>query len=500
MQSIEFKGSFIDGAFHKVSKAEESWTINSPADQSDEVISIEASYQDVDMAVEAAAKAFTSWSELPMGERISHLQRLATVFDAHKEEMATIISRETGKPLWETRTEASALSAKIKITIEESLDLVKDVRVPNALPSVEGVIRYKPKGVAVVLGPFNFPAHLPNGHFIPALVMGNTIVFKPSDKTPAVGQFMAELFRRAELPPGVFNMIQGKAEVGSRLVKHSDVNVILFTGSYDVGLRIKRDTLDHYWKSLALEMGGKNAAIIWEDADLEKTVYENVVGSFLSAGQRCSCTSRMYVHEKIYDEYVDKFKKLTKGLKVGHWAKDHFMGSLIDGDAYQRFFRFQEIAEREGAKAILAGEKVESEYEGFYVSPAIYEVSSVDASSVYQKTEIFGPNVAVYKVKDLDQTLNLVNQSSYGLSSAIFTKDKKNYERAVSKLDVGLLNWNRTTNGSSSRLPFGGTKKSGNGQPSAAFAVYYCSTPLASLEDATAFDKTKIMPGIDYNI
>lgn len=500
MQPIEFKGSFIDGTFQKSSKVDESWSIKSPADITDQVITVESSYQDVDAACAAAKKAFPMWSALSLSERIGYMQKLATVFDAHKEEMASVISRETGKPLWETRTEASALSAKIKITIEESLDLVKDVRVPNALPSVEGVIRYKPKGVAIVLGPFNFPAHLPNGHFIPALLMGNTVIFKPSDKTPAVGQFMAELFQRAELPPGVFNMLQGKAEVGSRLVKHSDVNVVLFTGSYDVGLRIKRDTIDHYWKSLALEMGGKNAAIIWDDADIEKTVYENVVGSFLSAGQRCSCTSRMYVHEKIYDEYIEKFKKLTQGLKVGHWSKDNFMGTLIDDDAYQRFFRFQDIAEREGARPILMGKKVETDYEGYYVSPGIFEVPTVDPNSVYQKTEIFGPNVAVYKVKDLDETLDLVNQSSYGLSSAIFTKNKMNYDRAIAKLDVGLLNWNRTTNGSSSKLPFGGTKKSGNGQPSASFAVYYCSTPLASLEDATEFDKTKIMPGIDFNI
>lgn len=495
-----YQGSFINGNFIKPTRADEAWGIKSPADLSDEIINIEASYLDVDMACEAAKKAFGPWSNLSLEARISHLNKLATVFDLHKEELATVISRETGKPLWETRTEAGALSAKIRITIDESLQLVKDVRVPNALPKVEGVIRYKPKGVVVVLGPFNFPAHLPNGHFIPALVMGNTVVFKPSDKTPAVGQFLAQLFQKAELPPGVFNMIQGKAEVGARLVKHSDVNAVLFTGSYDVGLKIKRDTVDHYWKSLALEMGGKNAAIIWDDADLEKTIYENVIGSFLSAGQRCSCTSRMYVHEKIYDEYVDKFRKLSTGLKIGHWQQDNFMGSLIDEDAYQRFFRFQEIAEREGALPVLMGEKVETGFDGYYVSPSIFAVPEANDQSVYQKTEIFGPNVAIYKVNDLDMALSLVNKSNYGLSSAIFTKDKKNYDKALSALDVGLLNWNRTTNGSSSKLPFGGTKKSGNGQPSAHFAVYYCSTPMASLEDETQFDKSQIMPGIDYNI
>lgn len=495
-----YQGSFINGNFIKPTRADEAWGIKSPADLSDEIINIEASYLDVDMACEAAKKAFGPWSNLSLEARISHLNKLATVFDLHKEELATVISRETGKPLWETRTEAGALSAKIRITIDESLQLVKDVRVPNALPKVEGVIRYKPKGVVVVLGPFNFPAHLPNGHFIPALVMGNTVVFKPSDKTPAVGQFLAQLFQKAELPPGVFNMIQGKAEVGARLVKHSDVNAVLFTGSYDVGLKIKRDTVDHYWKSLALEMGGKNAAIIWDDADLEKTIYENVIGSFLSAGQRCSCTSRMYVHEKIYDEYVDKFRRLSTGLKIGHWQQDNFMGSLIDEDAYQRFFRFQEIAEREGALPVLMGEKVETGFDGYYVSPSIFAVPEANDQSVYQKTEIFGPNVAIYKVNDLDMALSLVNKSNYGLSSAIFTKDKKNYDKALSALDVGLLNWNRTTNGSSSKLPFGGTKKSGNGQPSAHFAVYYCSTPMASLEDETQFDKSQIMPGIDYNI
>lgn len=500
VKPVEYKGSFINGEFNKPQRAEESWVVKSPADLNDEVIQIEASYQDVDKACEAAKEAFVAWSQLSFDERINYLRKLATVFETHKEDLAELISRETGKPLWETRTEAGALSAKVKVTIEDSFKLVEDVRIENALPNVDGYIRYRPKGPMVVLGPFNFPAHLPNGHFIPALLMGNTVVFKPSDKTPAVGQFMAEMFSRAELPRGVFNMVQGQAEIGKRLAKHNDINAVLFTGSYEVGLKIKRDTVDHYWKSLALEMGGKNAAIVWDDAEIEKTVYENVVGSFLSAGQRCSCTSRMYVHENIYDEYVEKFKKLTMGLSVGHWSENNFMGSLIDEDAYLRFFRYQDIARREGAEPILLGEKVETKYEGYYTSPAIFSVDQPSVDSVYQKSEIFGPNVAIYKVNDLEQAISMVNDSSYGLSSAIFTKNKANYEKALSTLDVGLLNWNRTTNGSSSRLPFGGTKKSGNGHPSAHFAVYYCSTPIASLEDETVFDKSKVMPGIDFNI
>ncbi len=497
---INFLGNYINGEFIKTQKSDESWQVVSPADTSDEVIAIETSYTHVDQACEAAFNAYKKWRFTSLDERKNALMRLQEVYLANSEKMASIISRETGKPTWEAMTEAKALAGKIKITIEHSLKLVEEGRIENALPNTDGVIRYKSRGVMAVVGPFNFPAHLPNGHIVPALLTGNTVVFKPSDKTPAVAQFMAEMFHEAGFPEGVFNLVQGLGETGKRLVGHKLVSGVLFTGSYDVGLRIKQETINQYWKILALEMGGKNTTIVWDDADLKKGIYDTLIGSFLTAGQRCSCTSKLVLHESIYDEFVEKFHAAAKKIKVDHWSNSPFMGPLISKDSLDKYVRFQEIAGREGAESLMRGKALApSGYNGYYVSPSINLVSQFDPASVYQKSEIFGPNVAVYKVKELEEATEITNASGFGLAMSVFTKDRAIYEQLLVEAQVGLLNWNRTTNGASSRLPFGGMGKSGNDRPSAHFAVNYCTSPIASLEDRNDFDPNAVLPGIEYS-
>jgi len=498
-KSIEFRGDFIDGQFIRPSRSEGSWTIHSPADLKDKVIHIESSTAHVSAACSAAKKAFRAWSHLSLDERKEHLLNLKKAYLDRAADMAEIICREVGKPMWEAKTEAAALASKIDITIEHSLKLVAEEKVAAALPGVDGYVRFKARGVMAVVGPFNFPAHLPNGHIIPALIMGNTIVFKPSDKTPAVGQLMAEIFQQAGLPPGVINVIQGQGEIGRRLVQNEDVDGILFTGSYEVGLKIKQDTLEHYWKILALEMGGKNSTVIWSDADLEKAVYETLVGAYMTTGQRCSCTSKVIVHRSVRDKFLQNFHDNAKKLTVGHWASNPFMGPLISQDSVEKYVRFQEIAKREGAESLMRGKVLDVGREGYYVTPSINLVDRFNAESVYQKNEIFGPNVAVYTVDDFDQAIGVVNAGGFGLSMALFSKDKSLYEKALQDARVGLLNWNRTTNGSSSRLPFGGMGKSGNDRPSGSFAIQYCAVPVASLEDMGAFDRTKVLPGLPYD-
>lgn len=497
---IEYKGDFINGRFVTVSRGDGEFKDISPSDLNDLVMTVPFKHEHVDEACVAAKKAYPAWARLGMDERKTYLLRLKELFDVHAEQMAQVISRDTGKPSWEAMTEAKALGAKIDITLNQSLSLIAEERIPNALPQVEGVIRYRSRGVMAVVGPFNFPAHLPNGHIIPALIAGNTIVFKPSEQTPAVGQFMAEIIEKAQFPPGVFNMVQGDGAAGGRLVAHENVDGILFTGSYEVGLKIKQETLTHYWKILALEMGGKNATVVWDDADMDKAVYESLVGAYMTAGQRCSCTSRIILHPKIAEEFTEKFYQAAKKLSIGHWSENTFMGPLINASAVEKYIRFQEIANRENCESLMRGKALDLKTKGHYVTPSIHLVKKFDPNSIYQKSEIFGPNVAIYQSDNFDETMNIVNSTGYGLVMALFSKNKELYNEALLQARVGLLNWNRTTNGSSSRLPFGGMGKSGNDRPSAHFAIQYCTVPLASLEDPTQFDPTKVLPGMNLEM
>lgn len=497
---VNYKGDFINGQFVPVVKGDGEFKDISPADLSDTVMVVPFKHDHINEACSAAKKAYPAWAMLSMDERKSYLMRLKEMYDSHVEQMAQLICRDTGKPLWDGLTEAKALGAKIDITLNHSIKLIAEERVVNALPQVDGVIRYRSRGVMAVVGPFNFPAHLPNGHIIPALIAGNTVVFKPSEQTPAVGQFMAELFEKAKFPPGVFNLVQGDGAAGGLLVAHEHVDGVLFTGSYEVGLKIKQETLTHYWKILALEMGGKNATIVWDDADMDKAVYESLVGAYMTSGQRCSGTSRIIVHPKLADEFTEKFYQAAKKLSIGHWQENPFMGTLINAAAVEKYIRFQEIANRENCESVMRGKSLDLKHKGYYVTPSIHLVKKFDPNSVYQKSEIFGPNVAIYQSDNFDETMNIVNSTGYGLAMALFTKNKGLYEEALFKARVGILNWNRTTNGASSRLPFGGMGKSGNDRPSAHFAVQYCTVPMASLEDPTAFDPTKALPGMNLDM
>lgn len=498
--TYEWKGDFINNKFIKNDRPDGDFQNVSPADLKEQVFHFEYSYQHVDQACEAARKAYKKWAHTSYEDRKALVLKLKEQFQQNAERIAEIIARETGKPFWESMTEAKALVGKIDTTINASMKLVETSVVENALPQVNGVIRYKPRGVMAVVGPFNFPAHLPNGHMVPALLTGNTIVYKPSEKTPAVGQVYAEMIEAAGFPEGVFNLVQGDGQTGKRLVEHEWVDGVLFTGSYDVGLKIKEATLTHYWKLLALEMGGKNSTIVWDDADIDKALYESLLGCFLTAGQRCSCTSKIILHKSIKDQFVDRFYNAAKKIKIGYWKDNPFMGPLISEDSVEKYIRFQEIAKREGAENLMRGKALETEKLGHYVTPSINMVKEFNPKSFYQNNEIFGPNVAIFTVDEYEQAMEITNSAGFGLVAAIFTKDQSLFEKALIDARVGLLNWNRTTNGASSKLPFGGMGKSGNDRPSAHFAVNYCTVPVASLEDKTPFNKEQQLPALDFEI
>ena len=498
LDPIECKGNFIGGEFVRSQTKSGSFENASPSNLNEKVMETDFHIDHVEDACFAASKAFKDWSLWSVEDRMEALNRVKNLFASRQEEFATIIARETGKPLWETTLEAQALVTKFDVTFQYSLKLVEEMGIKKVLPGTDGWVRFRPRGVFAVLGPFNFPAHLPNGHIVPALVTGNTVVFKPSEYTPATGQLMAQCYQKAGLPPGVFNLIQGPGEIGRKLVNHKEVDGILFTGSYQTGLEIKKATICDYWKILALEMGGKNASIVWKDANRDKAAYETLIGAYLSSGQRCSSTSRIFVHKDIFEEFLSHFHEKARSLVIDHWSKNPFMGPVISQKSLDACLDFQNKALEEGCESIMEGKPLELDPPGFYITPGIYKAPTFDPSSVYQNTEIFGPNVAIHEIEDLDQAIVASNNSGYGLSMSVFSRDRNPYQYCLDRAQVGLLNWNRTTNGASSRLPFGGRGKSGNDRPCALFSVYYCTVPLASLEDHRDFNPDQILPGIRW--
>lgn len=489
-----FQGNYIEGQFFTVSGSEKAgeWALKSPADLSDSIGDVAYSYAAIDRAVESALKAFRSWRRVSLSDRAAALKRYQEQIKRREEQLARQISREVGKPLWESKTEVASMVSKIDISIQHGQKLTSDYEIPNIMGAAQegvlGACRYRPHGVMAVIGPFNFPGHLPNGHIVPALLAGNTIVFKPSEKTPGVAQLMAEAMHAAGLPAGVFNLVQGEREVGRRLCVHPEVAGVLFTGSYEVGTRIKQDTLLQHWKLLALEMGGKNSTIIHQDADFESAVQETLLSAFLTTGQRCSATSRVLVHESLLERFLESFHARAKAFTIGHWSKPSFMGPLIDAASVDRYTKFLGIASREGCELVMRGKAIETGHAGHYVAPSIAWVPSPSIEqtkkSVFQQSELFAPCAAVLGYRDLDEAVAQANETQFGLVTSVFTGDRKVYDKAREDLEVGLVNWNKSTVGASSRLPFGGFKKSGNHFPTALSASLYCAAPVSSLEVA----------------
>jgi succinylglutamic semialdehyde dehydrogenase len=503
--NLPVQGNFIQGKFQRVLEANGEWTGRSPADFSDEIGKFQYSYRSAEDAVQSARSAFTSWRRQTFADRAGFLKKYQAAIKKREDEFAEVISREVGKPLWESKTELTAMVNKIDITINESMQSIADFEVPKIMDNTLGACRHKPLGVMAVIGPFNFPGHLPNGHIVPALLTGNTVVFKPSEKTPLVGQLMAECMLEAGFPPGVFNMIQGEREVGRRLCVHEGVDGILFTGSYEVGTRIKQDTLQQHWKILVLEMGGKNPTIVWDDARLDVAVFETLTGAFLTAGQRCSATSRILVQNKVLGEFLERFHNQAKAFSIGHPFDQPFMGPLIDQGSVDRYMKFLGIATREGCEVVMRGKLLDLPFRGNYVTPSICLVKdhSLENSkkSIYQQTELFAPNVAILGVEDLDEAIAQANLTQYGLVASVFTQDRAIYEKCWEGMEMGLINWNKSTVGASSRLPFGGLKKSGNHFPTALTATRYCTSSVSSLEVAEPLPVAEVapkMPGLNW--
>jgi succinylglutamic semialdehyde dehydrogenase len=437
----------------------------------------------VDPAVASARKAFSKWSALPVARRLVFARRFQSLLGGeHGDRLAFVISRETGKSLSESQAEVRSMAEKVDITAAEGMSLVEDRSFP--LPDgTRGEIRHRSLGVAAVIGPFNVPGHLPNGQIVPALLSGNTVVFKPSEQTPFTGQVMAELWDKAGLPSGVFNLVQGDGAVGGKLSAHPDVNAVFFTGSVETGRRVSMACAADPSKLVALEMGGKNAALVLDDADLGVAVPAVVQGAFATAGQRCSCTSRVLVQRKIFRRFLDAFLPALDRVTVGYFTENRVMGPLIDGAAVDRFLGAQKTARRLGYETLREGRALSLSRRGRYVSPSVHLWEGVPKFSRpdYWDEELFAPDAAVYVLKDEEDMTGLHNASRFGLAAAVFTSSESRFRRVGGRLNAGVVHWNRSTAMSPGRLPFGGVKASGNHRPAGLYVPFACVSPVGSV-------------------
>lgn len=419
-----------------------------------------------------------------MDQRVVYLKKYQEVVRARKDEIAMALALEVGKPLWEAKTEAGALDAKVSVTITDSMERIKLKTIKDVMPKIDGHVVHKPLGPCFVIGPFNFPCHLANGQILSALLAGNSIIFKPSEKTIYSAQLMIECFHEAGFPEGVINFINGTGHTAGKITGDKRIRGVFFTGSRGVGLRILENTYQDMGKLVALELGGKNSTIIHHDTNISHALPELLRACFLTSGQRCTSTSMILVHRKIEQEFISQFKTLTERIKVGHPTKsaDPFMGSLIDGQAEKLYFDFCNFGKQEGAEEIVSPRKLDVGFEGHYVSPSIHYAKKPNLTGKFIQEEIFGPNCFFVPYDDIEEAIKIANCTEYGLAASVFTRDPEIYNLCLRDIDSGLLNLNRSTVGATSRLPFGGVKNSGNHRPAAVAMIDHCVSTVASLE------------------
>jgi succinylglutamic semialdehyde dehydrogenase len=427
---------------------------------------------DANAEVAAARAGFPDWARRTLDERMAILRRFAELTKERRAEFADLIARETGKPVWEAGTEVDTVVNKVDISIRALQE-----RTGTRDLGAGAALRHKPHGVLAVLGPYNFPAHLANGHIVPALLAGNAVVFKPSEKTPASGEMLIRLYHEAGVPKGAARLLIGGPDQGRTLSSHPDIDGLLFTGSARTGLALNRQFADTPEKILALEMGGNNPLVVWDADDLDAAAAIIAQSAYLSAGQRCTAARRLIVRDGAHIALINKLNKLTDRLIVGapHDEPQPFLGPVIDNDAADALTEaFLSLVER-GGEVIRPLERLEPDLP--FVSPALIDVTKVRGRP---DAELFGPVLQLIRVPDFDAAIAEANATRYGLSASLVGGDQALFDRFWAGARAGIVNWNKPTNGASSAAPFGGVGLSGNHRPSAYYAADYVAYPVVS--------------------
>ena len=437
---------------------------------------------DAEAEVAAARAAWPEWAAHSVSYRIEAMRRFANEVRAREQDFTDLISRETGKPVWEARTEVAAVIKKVEISASAYLERTPMRKLEAALGS-KVAVRHKPHGVLAVLGPYNFPAHLPNGHIVPALIAGNAVVFKPSEKTPATGSFLVDCFRAAGVPEGVVRVLIGGPAEGRALAGQDGIDGLLFTGSARAGMSLHRQFAEAPHKMLALELGGNNPLVVWQAADIEAAAMIAVQSAYLSAGQRCTAARRLIVEDGAEGPLVEAIVKLIDRIIVDHPHADPqpFMGPVIDLAAADHLqSQWMELMMK-GGKPIRRLDRPHEERP--YLTPALIDVT--DARERPDE-EMFGPVLQMIRVKDFDAAIDEANNTRFGLAASLVGGTPAMYDKYWANVRAGVINWNKPTNGAPSNAPFGGVGLSGNHRPSAFYAADYCAYPVTSSETELA--------------
>lgn len=453
-----------------------------------------ANLQQVNEAVIAAQSAFSIWQKTNYRIKLSILRRFAGLLEKQKKYFTECIGLETGKPLWDSANEVLAMINKIEISIKAYQE--RSSAFEKVTASGHSVIHHRPHGVVAVFGPYNFPGHLPNGHIVPALLAGNTVVYKPSEYTPMVAEETIKIWLEAGLPEGVINLIQGGKETGIALAGHPDINGLFFTGSSAVGHLLHKQFAGEPGKILALEMGGNNPLIVYNPSNIDAAVYHTLISSFISAGQRCTCARRLFVQNgEKGDKFLDRLVEVTKNIHIGDYNEKEqpFMGALISIPASDLILRAQRSLQQMGGISLLEAKRLKDCTA--LLSPGIIDVTKVDN---LPDEEYFGPLLSIIRYDKFEKAIKLSNKTRYGLSAGLLADDIKLYDQFLTEIRAGIVRWNRPLTGAVSDAPFGGIGSSGNHRPGGYYATDYCAYPVSSLEDDKLSIPKNLLPGLKF--
>jgi len=455
----------------------------------------DADAEQVRQAGDAARAAFAGWARQPFSARQAIVEKFASLLERHKPAITETIARETGKPRWEAATEVAAMINKIAISVKSYH--VRTGEQHTDLPDGEATLRHRPHGVLAVFGPYNFPGHLPNGHIVPALLAGNTVIFKPSELTPASGEAVVKLWEDAGLPPGVLNLVQGGRETGSALSQLADIDGLLFTGSSATGAQLHQQLAGQPQKILALEMGGNNPLIVDEPADIDAAVHLTIQSAFVTAGQRCTCARRLLVKRgEQGDRFLARLVEVARRLTPGAWNAEPppFMGGLISEQAAQHVVQAWKQHVDNGGVTLLEPRLLQPGTS--LLTPGIVDVTGVATTP---DEEVFGPLLCVWRYDDFDDAIRLANATRYGLASGLISGEREKFEQLLLEARAGIVNWNKPLTGAASTAPFGGVGASGNHRPGAWYAADYCAWPMASLASSALTLPATLSPGLNFD-